>query len=457
MAKDTVRPDEPVVIRITDFSGGHNDTVAPALLNPNEAQRAHRVNYDQKGTIQPQKGRKRRYGQRFSDHPVSGLGAFYTKAGTGHLLIASGTSVFTDEPHMGHIWDAAADWKREEAKFEGAATADRTNGSLMNSDVPPYRNEKQKVEIKGKPTGGKFKLTFMGETTGDIAFDATADDVRVALVKLGAINGENEQQKITISGSPTGGTFTLTFKKEVTGEDGEPTTEEETTDPIAYNATAEQVQTALAALEGIGAGNVTVTGSAKGPYTITFINALGNKDLPELTATSSLTGGTNPSITVETVTNGSKSDVVVTGEAGGPWTIEFIGQYAERAVGLMTASHTLTGGTNPSVVVTIEQEHQNDTVERTWDTDEDFADDRDRLDVVDGVMRLARKGVDFTRVFSDKADWQEGTMTNMKATLDGQIELGIEHNAVDMVDEEFTLGTKTNVVVVDGVITLARS
>ncbi|MDR3710261.1 MAG: carboxypeptidase regulatory-like domain-containing protein [Capsulimonadaceae bacterium] len=59
----------------------------------------------------------------------------------------------------------------------------------------------------------------------------------------------------------TGGTYTLTFGGQTTGA-------------IAYNATAATVQTALAALSTIGTGNVAVTGNAGGPYTITFPNSL---------------------------------------------------------------------------------------------------------------------------------------------------------------------------------------
>ncbi|MGW4119889.1 hypothetical protein [Nocardia sp. NPDC004711] len=66
---------------------------------------------------------------------------------------------------------------------------------------------------------------------------------------------------VTIGGSPTGGTFPLTFNGQ-------------TASGIAYNATAAAVQTALEALSSIGAGNVTVTGSAGGPYTVT-VNKIG--------------------------------------------------------------------------------------------------------------------------------------------------------------------------------------
>lgn len=88
---------------------------------------------------------------------------------------------------------------------------------------------------------------------------------------------------VTITGSPTGGTFTITVTVGGVAQ---------TTAGIAYNATASAVQTAIQALSNVGAGNATVTGSAGGPYTITFADSLG-----AVTVTASgagLTGGTSP-------------------------------------------------------------------------------------------------------------------------------------------------------------------
>lgn len=81
-------------------------------------------------------------------------------------------------------------------------------------------------------------------------------------------------------GSPSAGNFTLTFKGQTTAN-------------IAYNAAASAVQTALIALSTIGAGNVTVSGSAGGPYTVTFTGTLAGDSTDALTGSgASLTGGT---------------------------------------------------------------------------------------------------------------------------------------------------------------------
>lgn len=94
-------------------------------------------------------------------------------------------------------------------------------------------------------------------------------------------------QTITIGGSPTGGTFALGFNGQITA-------------PIAWNAAASAVQTALRALSTIGGTNVTCTGGALPgtAVTCTFSGALLNVTVPLLTANiAGLTGG-SPTITI---------------------------------------------------------------------------------------------------------------------------------------------------------------
>ncbi len=91
-------------------------------------------------------------------------------------------------------------------------------------------------------------------------------------------------QTVTITGAPTGGTFTLSYKGQTTGA-------------LAYNDAATGVQTALDALSTIGAGNATVTGGAGGPYEVAFVGTLA-QDTTLLTATEALTGGTSPNVAI---------------------------------------------------------------------------------------------------------------------------------------------------------------
>jgi hypothetical protein len=64
----------------------------------------------------------------------------------------------------------------------------------------------------------------------------------------GPLSGTDEVQEVAITGGPTGGTFTLTFDGQTTG-------------PIPYDATPGQLQVSLAALSNLSAGQVAVTGT----------------------------------------------------------------------------------------------------------------------------------------------------------------------------------------------------
>jgi hypothetical protein len=105
--------------------------------------------------------------------------------------------------------------------------------------------------------------------------------------------GTSEVQRVTITGAPTGGTFTLTYSGQ-------------TTAPIAYDATAAVVRDALLALSNLDTGQVSATGGAL-PGTavdVTFASSLG--DVAQMTASGAgLTGGTTPAVTVTTVTPGA--------------------------------------------------------------------------------------------------------------------------------------------------------
>ncbi len=114
-------------------------------------------------------------------------------------------------------------------------------------------------------------------------------------ITAGAVN---DVQTLTVSGSPTGGTFKLTMEW--------PTNNKTITASLAYNASAATVQAALVALSNVGSGNVTVSGSAGGPWTVTFAGNLAARPIPILVlSTNALTGGTTPSVGIVHTTTGS--------------------------------------------------------------------------------------------------------------------------------------------------------
>ncbi|MDX2802377.1 phage tail tube protein [Streptomyces scabiei] len=144
--------------------------------------------------------------------------------------------------------------------------------------------------------------TRTSEISRGVTYQAYVDDV-LGTDALTWIDGpgwrdleplSNEVQQVAITGGPTGGTYTLTYSGQ-------------TTAGIAYNATATQVRNALAALSNIGTGNVTCTGGPHPgtPVDVTFTGALAGTDVAQMTASSAgLTGGTSPTVTVTTTTPG---------------------------------------------------------------------------------------------------------------------------------------------------------
>lgn len=118
--------------------------------------------------------------------------------------------------------------------------------------------------------------------------------------KVGPYQGgtvQNEVQTITISGTPTGGTFRLSFRGQATAA-------------IAFNAAAAAVQTALLALGNVGATDLAVTGGPGPgtPYVVTFGGNLAGQDVDTIALdTNSLTGGSTPTVTTAVTTPGGVS------------------------------------------------------------------------------------------------------------------------------------------------------
>jgi hypothetical protein len=122
----------------------------------------------------------------------------------------------------------------------------------------------------------------------DVKLNVTLD------ISLFVASATNEVQTVTITGTPTGGTFTLTYGGQ-------------TTAGIAYNAAASAVQSALVALSSVGAGNVAVTGGPGPgtAWTVTFQGTLAGTNVAQMTTSgASLTGGSSPASAVTTATGG---------------------------------------------------------------------------------------------------------------------------------------------------------
>lgn len=133
------------------------------------------------------------------------------------------------------------------------------------------------------------------------------------------VGGASEGQTVTLDA--TAGTFALTF-------DGE------TTAAIAYNAAASAVQSALLALSNLQSGDVTVTGNAGGPYTVTFAGQYAGQNVPALVSdVSALEKGAGGA--------GSGTATVATVGAGGGSTVS---DGREVAAGILLESVNLEFG-----------------------------------------------------------------------------------------------------------------
>lgn len=144
---------------------------------------------------------------------------------------------------------------------------------LSNSTVNPTRVSADNQPIL-KPGG--VTIDWENTVTALVA-DATNPDGSVIKSGLKYLRYGQVLCKITGTDNTvtltnaTGGTFTLTVSTS-SPVAGSPS---QTTGTIAYNASAATVQTALRALTNVGAF-VSVSGSAGGPYTLTFDSLLGS-------------------------------------------------------------------------------------------------------------------------------------------------------------------------------------
>lgn len=122
-----------------------------------------------------------------------------------------------------------------------------------------------------------------------MAYSATRLDAAMAMIPT-----RNEVQTITITGSPEGGNFNISF-------DGQ------TTAAIAHNAADSAVDSALEALSNIPAGGVTCAGGPlpDTPVTVEFTGGLASTNVALMTADdTNLTGGTTPTATIATTQTG---------------------------------------------------------------------------------------------------------------------------------------------------------
>ena len=148
----------------------------------------------------------------------------------------------------------------------------------------------------------------------------------------------NEQQKITLSASPQGGSYRITFDGQETGD-------------IAYDANAAAVTAALEALSSVGSGNVSV-GISGLEITITFTGSLGGANQPEITVTNNtLCRNTIETLSLSATPVAGSASVKAVGFGGSLGTVYYYDSASAIETALETAGYPsgtgVSGNWNP--------------------------------------------------------------------------------------------------------------
>lgn len=198
-----------------------------------------------------------------------------------------------------HTYDDVGALSALGASYRGVGFGVQAGGAILTqaspAEVRSFKTSEQVIDTFEYETledlDENWPLYYTGSGGGYIRADgdrAVWEDTCPGRAVTNRWLGANEVQTVTVNGSPT--TWTLTY-------DGQ------TTPSISHPASAATVQTRLESLSNVGVGDVSVSGSSGGPYTVTFLNNLGTTDLDEMTG-SIVSGGTNPFITVATTQEG---------------------------------------------------------------------------------------------------------------------------------------------------------
>lgn len=152
-----------------------------------------------------------------------------------------------------------------------------------------YRRANQYVESPVAGLTDEFGNPVMRQRIGNtLLVDAGAKPGSADyIIPSRSVDPDGTVYTIALTGTPTGGTFSLLVTADGTAEE---------TEAIAFDANAAAVQAAILANDNVPAGSVTVTGTTT--KTITFAGALTDAVVVVALEDNGLTGGTTPSLTV---------------------------------------------------------------------------------------------------------------------------------------------------------------
>jgi subtilisin family serine protease len=187
-----------------------------------------------------------------------------------------------------------------------AITAVQQYHEHLNNSVPAIHADHASVAAAGGGTGTNVIVGIID--TGIDVFHHNFRNPADGSTRILTLLDLTLRQTISMPGGPTGGSFTLSWQ----GPASAPITAV-TTAAIAFNAAAGAVQAALTGLAGgvITAADVTVAGGPLPgtPVTIDFTGQYAGQEVTKLWATSSLTGGGAPAITITRGREFSSDDI----------------------------------------------------------------------------------------------------------------------------------------------------
>lgn len=257
-------------------------------------------------------------------------------------------------------WRAVAAALTAAGKVEVDCVCDAIRGVVTGGGT----NEVQLLTVTA--TGGTFTISFSGQTTTALAYNADAATVELALEALsniavgeatcaGALStgmdvtftGQWAEENVpamtcnsaALTGTATPATQTAgvaavdeiqTITVDATGGDFTVTFEGQTTSAIAFDANAATVELALEALSNIAVGEATCSGTLSGGMSVEFSGALGSSNRTAMTTNAAgLTGGAGTAVIATTTQGVAPVDEVQTltvVATGGTFTITYAGQ-----------------------------------------------------------------------------------------------------------------------------------
>lgn len=206
---------------------------------------------------------------------------FGSKNDTDHELLSEHTEAGIDSggtvnlAELIYFLSACLGRPRKTALAGGLFRYEFVNKSFEEDDIEVLEIARGNSRVAERFAGAVISALSVSVSKGG-GTNSVTGTMLAGPLQVGADLGVAARQTLAVTGGPTGGTFTLG-------------TSAGTTAPIAYNATAADIATALNAV--LGAGYVTATG---GPInttavTVTFVGASGA--VAALTATDVFTGG----------------------------------------------------------------------------------------------------------------------------------------------------------------------